>query len=123
MKITFISQEKNLGILTLTDFMLKEILGKDTVVVGWNYLYKDYSNLLEQINKLSLTKNVIIKYIIPRIRFSNQDFTYPKELADTSDLIFIVPTYREELAADTPIRILKGQDSPIIMHIKQFYGV
>ena len=123
MIITFISQEKNLGILTLTDFILNDVLGKDTAVIGWNYLHTEYSDLLDRIKKLSLSKSVIIKYVIPKIKFSNQDFSYPKELLSISDLVFVVPTYREEIAAVTPIKILKGSDNPVVIHIKRFYGV
>lgn len=122
MIITLISQEKNLGILTLTDYLISN-LGKDNVAVfGWNYLLPNYQRLLEQITEFSQTKNVIIKYITHKNHFTSTGVSYPKELNDLSDLILRVPTYKEEISNTVKLDIFKGSNHPLLEYIKTFYA-
>ena len=121
MIIVLLGQEKNLGILTLTDHLLSKLGKQNTVVVGWNYLVSDYKSFLDKIIDHSKTKNVIVKYVLPKIKFSNQDIAYPKELKDISDVVFRVPTYLEEIAPTVPINFLKGDTASISGDIRSFY--
>ena len=122
MIISLIGQEKNLGLLTLTDYLIDK-LGKNNIgVVGWNYLVSDYSTILESIDSYGKNnKSVIIKYAMPRIKFSNQAVEYPKEINTLSDVVFRVPSYKEELMPTVPLTFFKGEDNPIVKHIKDFY--
>lgn len=121
MIITLLGQERNIGILTVTDHLIAN-LGKDNcAVVGWNYLVKDYSKNLEKIKDYAKTKYVIVKYVSPKTKFSNQGENYPSELQDMSDLIFYVPSYREEKMATVPLKFYKGAENPISKYIKEFY--
>lgn len=120
MVITLISYEKNLGVLTLTDYLLEKLGKQSCAVYGWNYLNKNPKNIIDKINSAKTHKSVIIKYIVPRPKFSNDVFVIPKELQE-SDLILRVPTYREEIMQNTPLEIFKGEDNPMIEHIKKFY--
>jgi hypothetical protein len=122
MIITLVANEKNLGILTLTDFIL-ETLGKNNcAVVGTNYLVSDIKPILEKINFFSKdNKNVIIKYVVPKIKFSNQEIKYPKEFDNLSDIIMRVPKFVEELQKPTNLEVYKGLDNPFLETIKKFY--
>lgn len=123
MKILLVSSEKNLGLLTLTDFILDK-LGKDScAVLGANYLVSDLSKVLDKIEEHSKdNKNVIIKYVIPLKRFSNQGIKYPQELGDLSDLVLKVPTLLEELDTSKPLEVYKGSDNPFIKNIGNYYN-
>lgn len=122
MVFTLICYEKNLGILPLTDFLLKEFGRDKASVVGWNYLLEDYSSLLDKIKEQSKENNVIVKYIVPKIKFSNQEITYPEALKELSDFIFKVPTYKEEIAKEVPLIYYKGElTAPIVEKIKKYY--
>jgi len=121
MIITLVSQEKNLGILTLTDCLRSKLGKANTVITGWNYLINDYKTILEKIEELKPNKNIIIKYVIPKIRFSNQEVVYPKELENISDVIFKVPTYKEELAPSPILVFYKGGEIPFTSNIRDFY--
>lgn len=121
MIIAMIGQEKNLGILTVTDFLIGT-LGKENVAVfGWSYLVKDYTKLLDQIDKEKNNKSILIKYVIPKTKFNTSGSTYPKELESICDVIFRVPTYFEEVSSNTQIIFFKGQDNPISAKIIGFY--
>jgi len=122
MVISLLSQERNLGLLTVTDLILDR-LGKDNLAIfGWNYLNPDATEILTKINETKTTKSIIIKYIYPKIKFSNQVVVCPEELKDISDLIFQIPTYREELMPKVPLKFFKGEDNPMVEHIRKFYG-
>ena len=121
MIIALLSQEKNLGILTLTNFLIEKLGKSNTSVCGWNYLISDVTPILEKIKESSKTGNVIIKYIYPKIKFTNQDLVYPEEIKEISDLIFKVPTYREELTTPVPLTFYKGAENFMSSRIKEFY--
>jgi len=122
MIFTLICYEKNLGILPLTDFLLQELERGKTSVIGWNYLVEDYSKLIDKIKEEPKERNIIVKYIIPKVKFSNQEITYPEALKELSDFIFRVPTYREELAKEVPLIYYKGDlTAPIVEKIKKYY--
>ena len=122
MIIALISQEKNLGILTLTDYIQNKLGKSNCSVVGWNYLTTDYKNILDKIKEFSdNNRNVIIKYVVPKIKFSNQEIAYPEELNKISDVIFRVPSYKEEIAPVVPIDLYKGENNPVVECIKEFY--
>ena len=122
MIFTLVCYEKNLGILPLTDFLLKELEREKTGIVGWNYLVEDYSKLIEKLKEESKERNIIVKYIVPKIKFSNQEITYPEALKELSDFIFKVPTYREEIAKEVPLIYYKGDlNAPIVDKIKKYY--
>lgn len=122
MIITLLGSEKNLGLIALTDHLLNSLDRNHTAVLGWNYLVQDYSGILEKINVFSKAgKNVLVKFVLPKTRFSNQGISYPEELEKISDVIFLVPSYREELAPQVPMRFLKGQEKPIHQVIKAYY--
>lgn len=125
MIVCLLGHERNLGILTLTDHLLDKLGKQNSVVVGWNYLISDFKSLLEKIKESTKeNKNVIIKYVFPKNRFSfNQDVTYPKELEEISDVVFRVPTYREEISATVPKIFLKGKGNPIEKYFDEFYSV
>ena len=122
MIITLVSQEKNLGILTLTDFLISKLGHPNTSVYGWNYLAQDSSAILDKIMEASKTKSVIIKYVCPKMKFSNQEITYPKNLEDISDVMVRVPSYREELLPQVPQIFYKGADNFMATRIKEFYS-
>jgi len=121
MIITLIGQEKNIGILTLTDYLLSKFGRDKCAVVGCNYLVSDFNPILEKINEFVKDKTVIVKYVIPKIKFSNQETSYPDALTNISDLIFKVPSYKEELAPVVPIEVYKGEACPALDYIKEFY--
>lgn len=122
MIIGLVSQEKNLGILTLTDFLISKLGRVNTCVYGWNYLSSDTTAILEKIKESSKTKSVIIKYVCPKLKFSNQEIIYPKNLEDISDVIFRVPTYKEELLPQVPQQFYKGAENYMASRIKEFYA-
>lgn len=122
MVITLVSQERNLGILTLTDFLISKLGKPNTCVYGWNYLSTDTSLIFEKIQEASKSKSVIIKYVCPKLKFSNQEITYPKNLESISDVIFIVPSYKEELLPQVPQTFYKGADNYMATRIKEFYA-
>jgi hypothetical protein len=122
MVITLIAHEKNLGLLTLTDFIL-ETLGKNNcAVVGTNYLVSNIDSSLEKISSFSKdNKNVIVKYVVPKIKFSNQEIKYPQEFYNLSDIVLRVPKFVEELQKPVNLEIFKGEDNPLLEKIKNFY--
>lgn len=122
MIISLIAQEKNLGILTLTDFLISKLGQGNISVFGWNYLTLDTSLLLEKIKESSKTKSIIIKYLCPKIKFSNQELTFPKSLLEISDLVFRVPSYKEELLPQVPLNFYKGSDNYMASRFKEFYA-
>ena len=122
MVICLIGQERNLGILTLTDFLVEKIGKNNLSLFGWNYLRTDYKSLLSKIEMDSTEKTVLIKYIVPIVRFSNQGSPFPRELEDLSNIIFKVPTYREEISPQVPQVFLKGESEVIAQQIKMFYA-
>ena len=122
MIITLLGYERNLGIVTLTDHLLANLSREHTAVLGWNYLVVDYKPILDKVTEFSKGgKNVILKYVLPKVKFTNQGISYPKEIDEVSDLVFLVPTYREELAPQVPIRFFKGEEKPICQVIKKYY--
>ena len=125
MIICLVGHERNLGILTLTDHLLSKLGKGTTVVVGWNYLTKNTDTLMKKISEATqINKNVIIKYVVPKNRFSyNQDVVYPDALKDLSDVVFKVPTYREEISSEVPKVFFKGKGNPIEKHFDEFYNV
>lgn len=125
MIICLVGHERNLGILTLTDHLLSKLGKESSIVVGWNYLIPETESLIKKINDAKqINKNVVIKYVVPRNRFSfNQDVVYPDILRDMSDVVFKVPTYREEISAEVPKVFLKGKGNPIEKHFDEFYSI
>jgi hypothetical protein len=123
MIITLVAYEKNLGILTLTDFLLEKLGKNNTAVVGCNYLISDIAPILKKIDDFkNQNKNVIVKYVVPKIRFSNQSLTYPDIFNEISDFVLRVPKFTEELIKPVPLEIIKGIDNPIVARIKEFYS-
>ena len=124
MIISLIGHERNLGILTLTDHLLTRLGKTNCVVVGWNYLVPDAEPILKKIREaVQANKSVVVKYVVPRNRFSfNQDVSYPEILKEMSDVVFRVPTYREEISAIVPKIFLKGEGNPIEKHFNEFYS-
>lgn len=122
MIISLVAHEKNLGILPLTDYILEK-LGKDNcAVLGANYLAKDYSKILDLIEEFGKhNKNIIIKYIFPKQKFSNQDIVFPDFIKEKSDLILRVPKFSEEMMSPVPLQIFKGEDNPFIVTIRNYY--
>jgi len=125
MIVSLIGHERNLGILTLTDHLVEKLGKANCVVVGWNYLVPNFEHIIKKIKTGTQdNKSVIIKYIIPRNRFSsNQKIVYPEILEDMSDVIFRVPTYREEISAEVPQIFFKGESNPIRKHFVEFYSI
>lgn len=125
MIISLIGHERNLGILTLTDHLLTRLGKTNCVVVGWNYLVPDAEPLLKKIREAAQqNKSVVVKYIVPRNRFSsNQVIVYPDVLKDMSDVVFKVPTYREEISAKVPKVFFKGKGNPLEKHFDDFYSI
>ena len=121
MILTLIGQEKNLGTIVLTDFLRSKLGIQNVVIFGFNYLTKDYSKIVEEIKEVSKTQSVILKYITPKIKFTNQLNTYPEEINNFSDLIFQVPTYKEEIAPKVILKFYKGEENPFSEHIRKFY--
>lgn len=127
MIITLIGHERNIGILTLTDYLLDKLGKNNCIVLGWNYLISEDNLKLMQDKidqALEINKNVIIKYIVPRNNFSIQDSTiyYPQLIDKKSDVIFRVPTYREEISPSVPKIFYKGESNPLQEHINAFYS-
>lgn len=124
MIICLIGHERNLGILTLTDHLLDKLGKSNSVVVGWNYLTTNTTPFLEKINEAkNNNKNIIIKYVVPKNRFSfNQDIVYPDTLKDISDVVFKVPSYREEISAVVPKVFFKGKGNPMEVYFNEFYS-
>jgi len=122
MFISLIGHERNIGILTLTDY-LNDKLGKNiNVIMGSNYLNFNEEFIKEKINEIK-KPNIIFKYLIPRNSFSfNQDINYPKIINEWSDVIFRVPTYKEEISEKVPLIFYKGAENPICKHINAFYN-
>jgi len=125
MIISLIGHERNLGILTLTDHLIDKLGKVNCVVVGWNYLMSDPEPIIKKIKAATQNnKSVIVKYVVPRNRFSsNQEIVYPEILKDLSDVVFKVPTYREEISAVVPKIFFKGEGNPIEKHFNEFYSV
>jgi len=125
MIISLIGHERNLGILTLTDHLLDKLGKVNCVVLGWNYLLEDPSSIISKIKVASQdNKSVIVKYVVPRNRFSsNQTVIYPNVLKDMSDIVFRVPSYREEISAQVPQIFFKGEDNALTKHFVEFYSV
>ena len=122
MVLSFLSYEKNLGILALTDYLYAKI-GKDKCfIIGWNYLFdkNKIQNLLSKIEEERHTKNIIVKFVMPRPVFSNQPTICPKEIEQISDLVFHVPTYIQELSKDVPKIFFKDSDTEEIKVIKKY---
>lgn len=122
MIIALLAHEKNLGILPLTDYILEK-LGKDNcAVLGSNYLTKDTDKLLSLVEKFSNdNKNIIIKYIYPKQKFSNQEIVIPEFIKEKSDLIIRVPKFSEEMLNPVPLEIFKGEGNPFILTIRNYY--
>jgi cellulose biosynthesis protein BcsQ len=120
--ITLVAHEKNLGILTLTDFLLEK-LGRDNCsVVGCNYLISDIKPILKKIEDFKKdNKSVIVKFVIPKTRFSNQSVTYPEVFNEISDVVMRVPKFTEEIKKPVNLEIFKGASNPIIDRFKEFY--
>jgi len=125
MIISLIGHERNLGILTLTDHLLSRLGKINCVVVGWNYLVSDVEPILKKIREATQqNKSVVVKYIVPRNRFSsNQEIVYPDVLKEKSDVVFKVPTYLEEISAEVPKVFFKGKGNPIEKHFDDFYSI
>jgi hypothetical protein len=122
MVITLIAHEKNLGLLTLTDYILENLGKNNCAVVGSNYLVSNIDPILQKIDLFSKdNKSVIIKYVVPKMKFSNQEINYPKELNHLSDIVLRVPKFTEELQKPTNIEVYKGLDNPFLDKIKNFY--
>ena len=122
MILTLIAHERNLGIVTLTDYLLNTLGKEHTAVVGANYLVPDLNPILEKVTELSKTKNhIIFKYAVPKNQFSNHELVYPSELNDISDFVLRVPRFIEEKKKPVPLIIFKGEDNPIVDRIKEFY--
>lgn len=122
MIITLLGVERNLGIITLTDHLLINLSKANTAVLGWNFLVQDYKPILDKMTAFKQEgKNVILKYVLPKIKFNNQGISYPKEIDEISDVVFLVPTYREEIAPQVPLKFYKGEDNPIFEVIKKYY--
>ena len=121
MIITLIGQEKNIGLFTLSDYIVDKLGKGNVAIMGWNYLLPKYQEILDKINEAKTTRSVIVKYVIPRLKFTNQEIVYPAELDEISDVIFYVPTYREELAPVVNLKFFKGEDNPFTEHFKNFY--
>jgi len=122
MVITLIAHERNLGLLSVTDHLLKTLGRANCSVLGWNYLVSDYSTYLEKIKEISKTKSVIVKYVVPRSKFSGEVIVYSNELESLSDVVFRVPTYLEETLPEVPLNYYKGDDNPIVARIKELYS-
>lgn len=122
MIITLISAEKNLGLLALTDYLLS-ILGKDNcAVTGSNYLAPDITPVLTFIDKYTKeNKSVIVKYVVPKIKFTNQDIVYPKELKDIGDIVVRVPSLLEELKRPVVLDFYKGETNPLADKVRDYY--
>ena len=122
MVISLIAHERNLGLLSITDHLIHTLGKENCVVFGWNYLVSDYTSYLEKIKGVSEAKNIIVKYVIPRSRFSGEVPNYPKELDTLSDIVFRVPTYLEEISSNVPLTYFKGGDNPLVSRIKELYS-
>jgi len=125
MIISLIGHERNLGILTLTDHLINRLGKTNCVVVGWNYLVPDAEPILKKIREATQqNKSVVVKYVVPRNRFSsNQVVVYPDILEDMSDIVFKVPTYREEISVEVPKVFFKGKGNPLEKHFDDFYSI
>jgi len=125
MIISLIGYERNIGILTLTDHLLDRLGKTNCVVVGWNYLVTNANPIISKIEEaVKNNKNVVIKYVVPRNKFSsNTEIVYPDILKDRSDVIFRVPTYREEISSEVPKIFFKGKGNPIEKHFNEFYSM
>ena len=119
MIIGLIGQEKNIGILTLTEYISKK-LGNYTIL-GLNYLVKDHSSIFAKIDDYKNNHNVIIKYVVPRLRFSNQEIVYPEQLNDVCDIVFRIPSYLEEISAQPTLIFYKGVGNEFSKTIREFY--
>jgi len=124
MVICLIGQERNLGLLTLTDYLLNKLGKLNCAVVGWNYLIEDNSPILKKIKEFqNINKNIIIKYVTSKYKFSfNQDIIFPEIIEEISDVIFRVPSYREEISALVPKIFLKGKGNPVEKYFDEFYA-
>lgn len=122
MIITLVAHEKNLGLLALTDFLLEKLGRDNCIVMGSNYLIIDPKPMMETLEKHSQdNKSVIVKYIIPKQNFSNQDLVYPSELSLRSDLVVRVPKFIEELKRPVALEVLKGEGNPMLEKIREYY--
>lgn len=123
MIITLIAHERNLGILPLTDFILEKLGKQNCAVVGSNYLNPEIEKINQLKNKFAQeNKNVIVKFIIPKEKFSNQNYTYPSDFYNFSDIVFRIPRILEELQNPPSLDIIKGIDNPFIQTLKSYYG-
>lgn len=122
MIITLIAHEKNLGLLTLTDFLLEKLGKNNSSVVGSNYLVQDNDPILKKIKDFQdNNKNVLIKYVVPKTRFSNQYISYPDCFKEISDVVLRVPRFVEEVKKPVNLEVYKGEDNPILKRVKEFY--
>jgi len=121
MIITLIAHDKNLGVLTLTDYLLDRLGKEHCAVLGSSYLLPNHDKLFEDLKKFSNTPNIIIKLIVPKDKFSNTDPKYPSELDDLSDYVMRIPKYVEEKLNPVPLKVYKGEENPIFETIKEFY--
>jgi len=122
MIVTLISQERNLGILTLTDYLIEKVGKSHINIFGFNYLNLESFDRVINAAIQDPTKLILVKYVTPRERFSNQGVSIPEEMTLKSDLIFKVPTYLEEISRNAPLLFYKGEDNYIAEHIKKFYS-
>lgn len=122
MIITLIAQEKNIGLITLSNFLKENFNNTRDSHLSYLMPQKTVQDTLLDIEENKKNHNIIVKYVIPKMHFGNQGFKYPDELDNISDCIFIVPTYIEEIRQKTPLVFLKGKDSPICKVISRFYA-
>jgi hypothetical protein len=121
--ITLIAHEKNLGLLPLTDYILEKLGKENCAVFGANYLTSDISPVEKLVEEYSSScKNIILKYVIPKQKFSNQDIKFPDYFRDRSDIVLRVPKFFEEMMNPVPLEVLKGQDNPFLITIGKYYG-
>jgi hypothetical protein len=123
MIITLIAHERNLGILPLTDFIIDRLGKQNCAVIGSNYLNPEVERIIQLKDKFSQeNKNVIIKFIIPKEKFSNQNYAYPSDFYNFSDVVFRIPRILEELQNPPVLDIIKGIDNPFVDTLKGYYG-
>ncbi|MDB4330192.1 hypothetical protein N9948_00495 [bacterium] len=122
MIITLIADQKNLGIMTLTDHIIEKLGRDNCAVVGTNYLVKSIKPTLDLIDSFSKSnKSVVVKYVVPKKTFNNQNLDCPKEIDSRSDIILRVPTFMEEIKRPINLEIFKGEENPFIERIREYY--
>jgi len=122
MIVSLIAHERNLGLLSVVDHLLDHFGKHSSSVLGWNYLVNDYSHFIAKAKELQkIKKLVIIKYVVPRSKFSGEVMSYPQELDEISDVVFRVPTYFEEISDKVPLIYFKNENESIAEHINCLY--